>query len=264
MTEFPKELKPIFVENEDLIRLGSIDDGGYVVPINTVKSSNSLISFGISDNWDFERDFLKRSSANVFAYDNSVNTNFWISKFKKDLIKFLKLKIFKPKKLYKMFQYIDFLIFFKLNKKNKFFLEKIGNSVDCLSLNQIIKDHFFNEESLFLKIDIEGFEYEILDDIINHKNKIQGIVIEFHEVTKNLNKIKDFIEKLNPELYLVHLHGNNYSIKDKDQFPQAIELTFSKNKLHSIDKKNNKVYPLANLDYPNSKRSPDIKITFND
>ena len=241
MTEFPKELKPIFVENEDLIRLGSIDDGGYVVPINTVKSSNSLISFGISDNWDFERDFLKRSSANVFAYDNSINNNFWISKFKKDLIKFL-----------------------KLNKKNKFFLESIGNSADCLSLNQIIKDHFFNEECLFLKIDIEGFEYEILDDIINHKNKIQGIVIEFHEVTKNLNKIKDFIEKLNPELYLVHLHGNNYSIKDKDQFPQAIELTFSKNKLHSIDKKNNKVYPLANLDYPNSKRSPDIKITFND
>ena len=56
-------LKPIFVDDKDLIRLGSIDDGGYVVPIETIKSSTALISFGISDNWDFEKDFLRKSSA---------------------------------------------------------------------------------------------------------------------------------------------------------------------------------------------------------
>ena len=115
MVKFPRELKPIFIDNKDLIRLGSIDDGGYVVPIENVKSSDTLISFGISDNWDFEKDFFKRSSANIFAYDYSINNNFWLMRFKKDLIKFFQLKIFKPKKLYKMFQYIDFLIFFKIN-----------------------------------------------------------------------------------------------------------------------------------------------------
>ena len=145
MTKFTKDLKPIFVDNKDLIRIGSIDDGGYVVPVETVKLSNSLLSLGISDNWDFEKDFLKKSSAYVFAYDYSVNSNFWISKFKKDLIKFLQLKIFKPKKLYKMFQYIDFLIFFKMNKKNRFYLKKIGNNEDSINLNQIIKDNFKNE-----------------------------------------------------------------------------------------------------------------------
>ena len=47
MVEFPNSLKPFFVDNEDLIRLGSIDDGGYVVPIQTVNSSKVLLSFGI-------------------------------------------------------------------------------------------------------------------------------------------------------------------------------------------------------------------------
>jgi Protein of unknown function (DUF672). len=97
MVEFPNNLKPFFVDNEDLVRLGSIDDGGYVVPTQTIKTSNVLISFGVNDNWEFEKDFLKKSSAKLFAYDHTIDKNCWLSKFKKDLVKFIRLKIFKPK-----------------------------------------------------------------------------------------------------------------------------------------------------------------------
>ena len=141
MVKFPKDLKPFFVDNEDLVRLGSIDDGGYVVPIKTISSSNVLISFGISDNWEFEKDFLKKSSVKLLAYDHTIDKNFWLSKFKKDLIKFIKLKIFKPKKLYKMLQYLDFLLFFKIRRNNKFHLKKIGKCHNCLSLVDIITNH---------------------------------------------------------------------------------------------------------------------------
>ena len=263
MVKFPKELKPIFVDNKNLIRLGSIDDGGYVVPIESVKSSDNLISFGVSDNWDFEKDFFKKSSAKVFAYDYSINNDFWLSKFKKDLIKFLQLKIFKPKKLYKMFQYIDFLLFFKINRKNRFFLKQIGKGKDCLDLIKIIEHNFINNNKIFLKVDIEGFEYEILDDIIFHKDKFEGVIIEFHEITKNLNKIIEFINKINSNLDLVHIHANNYSVKELDKFPEVIELIFSKKMINTIDRINDKEYPLKDLDFPNSKRSPDIKISFN-
>ena len=262
MAEFPKELKPIFVDDKDLIRLGSIDDGGYVLPIETIKTSKSLISFGISDNWDFEKDFLKKSSAQLFAYDNTINRDFWLSQFKKNLVKFLQLKIFKPKKLYKMFQYIDFFLFFKKNKRCKFYLKKIGKCKNCLSLKSIIENHLEDEDRLFLKIDIEGYEYDILEDIINNKKNIQGVVIEFHRVTKNLDKIVNFITELNSELYLVHIHANNYTVKELNQFPEAIELTFSKKTLHPLSKFNDREYPIKYLDYPNSKRSPDIKISF--
>jgi hypothetical protein len=262
MAQFHKNLKPIYIDNKELIRIGSIDDGGYVVPVKTVKSSSSLLSLGINDNWEFEKDFIKRSSTYVYAYDYSINSNFWISKFKKDLIKFLQLKIFKPKKLYKMFQYIDFLLFFKINKKNRFYLKKIGKGQDCLNLSNIIEKHFNNKNKIFLKIDIEGSEYDILDEILVYSKSIQGIVIEFHDITKNLDTIIRFINKLKSELSLVHIHANNYSVKDLDKSPEAIELTFSKKTLHSENQVNNKEYPLQNLDFPNSKRSPDIKINF--
>ena len=80
MVQFSQKLKPIFINNSELFRLGSIDDGGYVVPKKTVKSSNLLISMGISDNWDFEKNFRKNSKAKILAYDYSIDNNFWISK----------------------------------------------------------------------------------------------------------------------------------------------------------------------------------------
>jgi hypothetical protein len=259
---FPKFLKPYFIKKEELVRLGSVDDGGYVLPIKDIKSSDLLISLGISDNWDFEKDFSKMSNAKVIAYDYSINNNFWISKFKKDLIKFIKLKIFKPKKIYKMLQYIDFILFFKMNKKNLFFLKKIGNNEGCVNIHDILATHIKEKEKVFLKVDIEGSEYEILDQIISNKDKIQGIVIEFHNVTKNFNLIKEFLNKINTNLNLVHIHANNYSTKDASQFPEAIELTISNINLQNQVFDKSRKYPLENLDFPNSKRSPDIKINF--
>ena len=260
---FPIKLKPHFIKNSKLIRLGSIDDGGYVVPKKVLKNTDYLISFGISDNWDFERHFARLSNCNVDSYDYSIDSTFWINRFRKDLFKFICLKIFKPKKLYKMFQFLDFIIFFKLNKKNSFSLKKIGIGKKLISLKEIVNSKK-KMSKMFLKIDIEGSEYEILDEINHYKNLITGIVIEFHETSKNMKKIISFIYKLKDRLSLVHIHGNNYSIKSVNQKPEAIELTFVSNQLFiKENRKNNKSYPIKGLDHPNSKRSKDLILRFN-
>ena len=263
--KFPNFLKPHYVSKDELVRVGSLDDGGYVVPLLNIKDSEILISLGISDNWDFEKDFSKISNAKILAYDDSINLEYWINRFKKDLVKFLKLKIFKPRKLYKMFQYIDFLLFFKKNKNNKFFLKRVGNGKNSINFEEINLNELKDNDQVFLKIDIEGSEYEILDQIVSIKKKIQGIVIEFHEVTSNLDKIKNFLKAIEDDLKLVHIHANNYSLKEFDQFPDAIELTISNikklsNKEHGTSESHE--YPLEGLDFPNSKRSPEIKIIF--
>lgn len=262
MILFPKFLKPSFLKKEELIRLGSIDDGGYVLPINDIKNSDVLISLGISDNWDFEKDFSNMSNAKILAYDHSIDSNFWISKFKIDLFKFLKFKIFKPKKLYKMFQYIDFLFFFRFKTKNKFFLKKIGKTYECVSIKEIVSDCINDNEKIFLKIDIEGSEYEILDQIISIQDRIQGLIIEFHDVSKNLDIIENFLEKIKDYLNLVHIHANNYSVKNVNQFPEALELSISSINLNNLNLDDKREYPIKNLDFPNSKRSLDIKFDF--
>ena len=263
--KFPNFLKPYYLDKDQLVRVGSVDDGGYVVPLLNIKDSEILISLGISDNWDFEKDFSKISNAKILAYDDSINLEYWINRFKKDLVKFLKLKIFKPRKLYKMFQYIDFLLFFKKNKNNKFFLKRVGNGKNSINFEEINLNELKDNDQVFLKIDIEGSEYEILDQIVSIKKKIQGIVIEFHEVTSNLDKIKNFLKAIEDDLKLVHIHANNYSLKEFDQFPDAIELTISNIKKLSNKKQRTSEsheYPLEGLDFPNSKRSPEIKIIF--
>ena len=56
MISLPLPLKPKFVY--DLVRIGSLNDGGYLVEKNSFMNANCLISFGISTNWDFEKQFL--------------------------------------------------------------------------------------------------------------------------------------------------------------------------------------------------------------
>ena len=99
--------------------------------------------------------------------------------------------------------------------------------------------------NFFLKIDIEGSEYRILDDLINNSKSIVGIAIEFHDVDLHLEKISNFIEKI--DLDLVHIHANNYSKPNIQGIPTAIELTFARNPIkigtnlnlpHKLDQKN--------------------------
>jgi hypothetical protein len=81
----------------------------------------------------------------------------------------------------------------------------------------------------------------------------------------NLDKIESFLKAIEDDLKLVHIHANNYSLKEFDQFPNAIELTISNiNKLSDKQhwKGKSHEYPLEGLDFPNSKRSPEIKIIF--
>ncbi len=258
---FPKNFKPYFFSTSKLVRLGSIDDGGYVVPKSIFKEIDKLISYGISDNWDFEKDLTFQAKCSVDAYDYSINRNFWLKRFQNDFLKFLQLKIFKPKKIYKMFIFVNFIYFFYFKKLNNFYLKKIGNSKNEVSFFDTIKNYKGN---IFLKIDIEGSEYEILSDLIKFsKTRLIGFVIEFHDVSINKKKIVNFINKINKNIKLIHIHGNNYSIKSLTKDPEAIEMTFINAKyLPKKIIKNNKKYPIKNLDYPNSKRSKDLTLRF--
>ena len=82
----PSILKP--KKNYKMIRVGSENDGGYLVEIESLKKSNILISMGLYNNWDFEKGFLKVSKnlENIYSYDDIMGTKFLIKKFITDLI----------------------------------------------------------------------------------------------------------------------------------------------------------------------------------
>jgi hypothetical protein len=257
----PRFLKPYQIRSSNLIRVGPKTDGGYIIDRRILNKSKILITCGLNDDWEFERDYLKKNQkTQINAYDHTVNKRFWLSRFKKDIISLLLFKKLKINKILDVFKYLDYRLFFRNN--NKHFEKKIvfkkrnGNETT-------IPDILANYNEIFLKVDIEGDEYKILNDIKRNSSKIIFLVIEFHDVDKNIKKIKNFIKKL--DLKIIHIHGNNYGGLDKSNNPKVIELSLlnsKKIKLKKILSKRN--YPINDLDYKNFKRRSDIEIKFNE
>lgn len=245
MVLLPSIFKPKF--EYDIVRLGSRYDGGYLVERDSIFKSDCLYSFGISTNWDFEKEFISFNNVKLFAYDGSISIRSWNDLIIKKLIKgsFSKaLKLFYQKNK-----------FFKFFNKKNFFSKNIGNvNPDSMSLRQILSNK--KKDKIFFKIDIEGSEYEILEEIIYFQNQIVGLCIEFHSCNKNLSQIIKFIE--NFDLEIVHIHANNYKLPLPNEIPDVLEFTFARD---PKTKGNFKGLPNA-LDMPNKSKENEIILNF--
>ena len=55
-------LRPI--KTKGLIRLGGKEDGGYIISKKALEDCDFLLSFGMSNDWSFEQEFLKHNFKN--------------------------------------------------------------------------------------------------------------------------------------------------------------------------------------------------------
>jgi len=208
-----------FKSAKDLVRLGKKNDGGYLISQSDIIQSDTLIGLGVSDDWSFEENFVKQKDVPVYVYDASLNFKFWIKRTLAEMIK-------NPFNLYPLKKFISYKKFFKNDKKHlkKFVGLNTDNNNYC-TLSSILDE--LNYQNIFMKIDIEGFEYRLLDTLILNQNRIAGLVLEFHDCDIHLDTIKKFIQDF--DLNLVHIHANNcLPIRLDDELPLVLELTFSK------------------------------------
>ena len=240
---FPLIFKPKY--NYLLKRIGKENDGGYLINPASILRSNFLLSFGIFDDWSFEKSFMKyNKNSKILCYDDVISFNFiFIRSFKKIILDLLNFKFNNIlKNLYLISDYIF------ISSKIKFFKKKIIRG----DIPKIIKN--FNK--VFLKIDIEGSEYDILDDILEVQNKLTSLIIEFHDVDRNRDKIENFLNKF--QLELTHIHPNNYGALDRNGDPILIELTFERD----VELLAGKITFPNILDQKNNPKNKDIEIRF--
>ena len=57
----PKILKPFHSDKSNLVRIGPKKDGGYVIDKRVIEKSEVIITCGLNDDWEFERDFLNKT-----------------------------------------------------------------------------------------------------------------------------------------------------------------------------------------------------------
>lgn len=237
------KLKP--KKKVDLVRVGRKNDGGYLVAKKSLVNSKNLISYGINDDWSFEKDFLRKNKkVNLKAVDDNLSFTFLLKRLVMNFFWIFSLRK-KSNFLYSIYNLIDYLFSF-----NKHIIKKTVFYGDTKNISTNLNDIFF-------KIDIEGSEYRVLNELLEIQDKIEGLVIEFHYVDILSEKIVEFIN--NFDLELVHIHPNNYGKKDFLGDPVSIELTFARN----FDIIDGEVEIPNELDMKNNPDADEIILKFN-
>ena len=149
----------------DLVRVGRDNDGGYIVSKSDIDNSEVLIGLGINDDWSFESDFKKMKNVDVFAFDASISQKHFLKQFIRSLT-----RIYNPIIAFRRIKTLLSYRQFFLESSNHHIQKFVGLDADdenhC-TLEQILNDMTY--QNIFLKIDVEGSEYRLLETLVAHQ-----------------------------------------------------------------------------------------------
>lgn len=222
-----------------LARHGRDYDGGYVVPIKAMEKADVLLGYGIADDNSFEEKFSHIYQKPSYGFDCGITHIDSTT----PLFKFVNQCIASDKTLYS-------------GKASSGNVSSFSKQLDNLGLKT---------KKVFIKMDIEGSEYEAFTDILPHHNNITGIVLEIHfrdhERTKQAVRL---LSDLGKHFVLLHVHGNNCCVKSGFStlnsigvIPDVIELTYiNKNLVDKYMLSPDQSHPTS-LDMPNRSDQPE-------
>lgn len=218
------------IQYDNKIRLGNKGDGGYVIA--NIPDYDCYISAGIGGDESFSNDLITHFNIKeAHGFDATIDI----------------LPINAP----------EGINFYKMNIAPY----KSKNTVN-------LRKYIDNFKDIFLKMDIEGYEYPWLNSLsFSDLTKFKQITIEFHGINDNsldytYEMKQQCLNKLFQTHYIIHAHGNN-CCGTTNNIPNVIELTYVRKDIIGENIEYNKTaFPIENLDFPNSNNSPDIQLNF--
>jgi len=228
--ELNKDYNFLIPYDVPMLRVGDIGDCGYVIAKKSLRATN-LISLGLGTNWSFDKQWLELNPVSVIhGYDGTIFPEEFPEELKKEYKSFFKGQVVH-------------------------FTENVSAS----NIDQILKRV---SGDTFLKMDIEGSEYDLISSI-SKANHLIGLAIEFHalDLENCKNKFKSAIELLSADYKIVHVHANNFGGICEDSLPHTLVISFLRKDLCKTEKKRYDCY-LEGLDSPNALNSEEYKLYF--
>jgi hypothetical protein len=250
--------------------VGPKGDCGYVIPKSASISTRSLYSIGISTNWEFEVEMSRLNPGlNISAFDRTSGWKVFAYVALRNLLKGDPSVVGGQPLIDRVLSFRKFLVlairfrsFFRGHRRfsRKWVrVKKSGN--DDVSFNESIVGTFGKSPSM-LKIDIEGGEYEFIDDLLlqisENYQKISCLIMELHDTHTRRADFERLVKGISLWLPIVHIHANNCAGVAADGLPEVLEITFARSEREI----GNREFPLPHLDYPNDPNISDISFAF--
>jgi hypothetical protein len=254
----------------DLVRLGLPKDGGYVVPAEIVASTTVLLSLGMKEDWSFEAAFIDANPAvRVIGVDPSVGPAFFAARAARSGLDWLSSTMRGEstrgaRHAARLRNSLHYFWFFGVRHRHVVARVTGADGPGTVSIATLLEQAGERARRVFLKIDIEGGEYDVVGDVIAHEDRISCIVGEFHRIGKKAATFNAALAALQRAFDVVHVHGNNYRPFDADQgVPDTLEITLLNRALMPLDAAETTwTYPRAGLDFPNRPSAPDYVLRF--
>jgi hypothetical protein len=228
---FLRLLRPHDALNIEKRRFGSNHDGGYVM-LDDLRHSRTALSLGIGGevSWDLS---MVESGLHVIQFDDVVS---------------------EPPHHSPGFTFNHARVVGRVERP------------DDVTLAQILaRSDLANDNNLIAKIDIEGWEWEVLKESAKETlGRMRQITIEFHDLARFIDPAGRrtalvTLENLMETHACIHIHGNNcapFIVIGGIAFPSVFEATFARRSDYTLIP-SMAVFP-TELDRPNNPSAPDL------
>lgn len=195
---------PRFKEQKKCLKkhFGSVN-GGWTIALERINKKTIVYSFGIGTDISFDLDLIKKYSLIVNAFDPTPRSLDWLKE--QEIPENLKIypwgiADYNGKEEFVLPAQENFVSF----RKSKENLTKNNIQLRVYRLSTIMKK-LGHQRIDILKMDIEGFEYQVIEDILKNKLNIKQILVEFHHRFSGFNKkdTETAISKLNKSGYKI-------------------------------------------------------------
>jgi len=189
-------------------RHGSIY-GGWNILKKSLNKDSIIYSFGVGEDISFDLSLINRYNCQIYAFDPVPRVQKWLNTQKLPL-GFIFFN-------FALSNYDGLLTIYAPENDNNIshtiMLNNDKNSlnVKCYNL-KTIQSMLKHSNIDLLKMDIEGFEYDVIDDIIKNNIKPKQILLEFHHFYPTIGNIKTelYINKIKKYGYNLFYVSNNF------------------------------------------------------
>jgi hypothetical protein len=241
------------------------------VPVAAVARSDYLLSFGLSLDWEFERQFdvLAKLKA-LHCYDHTVAR---AAIARMGVLAALKGAVGSAprKRLRDIRLALSYFRFFDGRRIRHFPLAiEARDSASGRSFETALGTLSQGAGGVFLKCDIEGGEYLIAEQVARHCDALTGMAIEFHDIASDPDRLYRALDALMVGFVIVHIHANN-SVPLVKGTADVLEVSFLNRSLagcspRELPRTSQGLFRLSmdgrELDAPNSAAAAEIELCY--